>query len=165
MKTAVTIKVPVDVDWDGGTRLQVYTDRGSGTVDTNDPLLPRAVEVFPGQLVSAGYGQQTYGEGAYGFNTPAPPRTGGFGEQVYGDGPYGESEPYVEVTVNLPAAFGKWKFAVEAIDGEGNVQSDPLTEVAQIVSATEPPTVRGFAFGSYASITDQVTFSIVVNTE
>ena len=165
MKTAVTIKVPIDPDWDGETRLQVYTDRGGGTVDTTDPLLPRPVEVFPGALRAKGFGRFPLGRGRFGSNKPAYPRNGGFFDQRFGTGALGRSKPFVRLTVNVPAVFGKWKFAVEAIDAEGNVQSDPITEVARILSAAEPPTIKSFAFGSYDGGTDQVTFSLRVNTE
>ena len=165
MKTPVTIRVPIDESWDAGTRIQVFTDAGTGTVDENNPLLARARDVFPAGRRSEGYGLQPYGLGGYGLNTPDPKRSGGFGEPVYEEGPYGDSQARVELTVKIPPAFGKWIFAVKTVDAQGNVQTDPALQISRIVSATEPPTVTDLAFVSYDAVNDRVTLSFTRNTE
>jgi len=73
---------------------------------------------------------------------------------------YGDSQPYVEVTCYLPATFGVWKFAVEAIDAEGNVQAGGLEEIERVVSGTEPSPMTDFSLSSYDSETDTFTFAI-----
>ncbi len=162
---AITLRVPIGDDWDGGHRVQVYTDRGSGTVDTSRPLLARPAEIFPGQLASKGYGMHPWGRGRFGDNKPSRPRTGVYGRQIYGVSPYGNPEPFMEVTVEVPAAFGAWKFGVEVVDRFGTVQSGGLQEIVAVVSGTDPAPVSAFAVAGYDSQTDQVTFGFEKNTE
>ena len=160
MKQPITLQVPIEDDWDAGTRLQVYSNGGSGAIDTAAPLLPRAKDVFPKALSAAGYGNQVYGVGEYGRNLPDRRANGGYGDQQFGQIDYGDSQPYVEVTCYLPATFGVWKFAVEAIDAEGNVQAGGLEEIERVVSGTEPSPMTDFSLSSYDSETDTFTFAI-----
>ena len=162
-QTAI-LRVPIDDGWDAGTRLQVYADFGSGTVDTDTPLLARPFEVFPGQHALRGHGEQPYGRGRVGDGKAARPVTG-VGRAIYGRTPYGSAPPFVEVPVNVPAAFGQWKFAVKAVDGAGNAQSAGLNEIEAVVSGTEPPPVKSFALHSIHLITGQATFDFTLTEE
>ena len=165
MKTPVTLRVSIDSSWDADTRLQVYTDEGGGTVDTTRPLLPDPKAVFPGAAKSKGYGRQPYGRGRHGNHKPARSRNGGYGRRVYGRTPHGRSEPYLAVTVQVPATFGLWKFAVEAVDQYGNVQAGGLAEIQRVVSGTEPPPIKDLALSNYDAGSDQVTLKFALNTE
>ena len=71
----------------------------------------------------------------------------------------GTTPPFVEIPVEIPAAFGKWKFAVRAVNGEGTVQGEALEEIEAVVSAEEPAPLRSLSLAGYDSETDQVTFN------
>jgi len=165
MKTEVTLKVPIDESWGAGIRLQVFSNGGSGDVDTDTPLLPRAKNVFPGALEARGYGIHPYCGGRYGTNLPSRLQNGGYGDHVYAGVPYGTSQPYIEIAVHIPATFGKWKFGVAAVDEQGNVQGDSVEVIERMISATEPPTLKSLALDSYDGENDQVTLSFGANTE
>ena len=165
MRTPVTLRVEIDDAWDAGMCLQVYTDRGSGTIDTDAPLLAEPMEVFPNALPSAGFGAFPFGAGEFGSNRPGRPQNGGFGDQPFASVGFGTSSPYVLVTVNVPAAFGAWKFAVESLDAEGNAQGAALVELQRIVSGTEPVQLQSFGVSSYDSQNDVLTLTLSRNTE
>lgn len=164
-KQSVTLRVPIASGWDGRTRLQVYTNFGSGAVDTSKPLLPRPMEVFPGQPVSRGFGARRFGLGRFGDGKPGRGGTAVFGRQRFGKTPFGNPTPFVEVTVDVAAAFGAWKFGVKAVDRFGNVQAGGAEEVTRVVSGTDPPPLKSFAVNGYDSQVDQVTFDFVKETE
>lgn len=163
-KQAVTLRVPIHEDWDAGDRLQIYTNFGSGEVDTDKPLLRRPVEIFPGQQRSRGLGRQPVGIGRVGDFKAARPRRG-LGTTRAGVTPVGTTPAVIEVTVDLPAAFGKWKFAAKAIDRHGNVQSGDLEVIEAVVSGTEPPPLEAFSYNGYDSETDQVSFDFSKGAE
>jgi hypothetical protein len=164
VKQTVTLRVPIDDDRDGGDRMQVYTDLGTGTVDTAKPLLSRGAEVFPGYPPGEGLGDDPIGEYAIGDSRP-PLRRTGIGEEELGNDPIGEGTAEREIDVNVPAGFGRLKFAVEVADAYGNVQAGAAQEVTVLVSGTEPSPLRSFTFGSYDAPSDQVTFSFARNAE
>lgn len=163
-RQTVVLRVPIDDAWDAGDRIQLYTDRGTGTVDTTDPLLVRPQEIFPGEIAARGYGVHPYGVGRAGDFKASRPSCG-IETGVYGVTPYGTAPPFVEIEVDLPAAHGAWKFAIEVIDRDGTVQAGALSEIQMVVSGTEPSPLSAFAFNNYNAGSDQVTFDFTANTE
>lgn len=164
-KQTIILRTVIDEDWDAGTRLQVYTDRGTGTIDTSKPLLARPLEVFPGSVAANGFGTEPFGANRFGDQGPARPGTAVLDRQVFGQTPFGGGEEIIDVPVEVPAAFGKWKFVVQAIDRHGNAQSGALTEIEGVVSGTDPAPLSEFALFGYDAGTDQATFSFTRNTE
>jgi len=161
MKQSVTLRIPVPDGWDGRDRLQVFTDWGTGTIDTTKPLLPEPIEVFRLQREAMGVGQQVVG-GAR-ADLKAGRRPGTLGQGTVGVTPVGQDPETVDVSVELPAAFGPWKFAAQSIDRYGNVQSEALAAITKVVSATEPAGLSGLTFSSYDGGTDRVTFAFERN--
>lgn len=165
MKETINLRTPIPTDWEEGTAVQVYTDRGSGTVDLTKPLLPTPYRVAgDGGRVKTGFGHVPYGRGRFGHGRPSRPRTG-YGHGRYGHTPYGRTDRFVDVPVSVTPTFGPWKFQVAAVDAAGNVQAAGLFEIIRVVSSTTPPAVRDFAFGSYDSINDQISFNLTLNLE
>ena len=158
----VTVRVPVDQSWRAGDTLQVYCDQGSGTIDFTRPLLNPRFDMFPGTFEERGYGGEPYGAVPYGGGAPTTKRGGGYGDQAYGSVPYGGGTAHVDVRVFVGQGFGSYKFAAETFDRAGNVQSGAPVEFSQLVSGGDPPPLRRFDFGSFASVTDQVTFNVAV---
>jgi len=166
MRTAVAIRVPYPADADAGDALQAYTDFGSGTVDTTQPLLQGPAELFArGVLRSAGLGSEVRGETVPESTLAQPRRAPGLGNEVLGETPCGETPSFQEITVQVPPAFGKHKFAMQMVDEAGNPQGAVLAEVQTWVSSEEPPELSDFAFESYDAGTDRLTFSLAKNTE
>lgn len=164
MKQTVILRVPIEDDWDAGARLEVFTDFGHGSVDYTRPLLQRGLDLFPGQHGGRGVGVQPVGVGRVGDHKAARPAVG-IGSSIVGITPVGTAPSYVEIPVSVPAAFGAWKFAVRAVDGQGNVQSEEAVESTVLVSGTEPPPLRTFALDSYDAIKDRLTFWFSRETE
>lgn len=164
MKQAITLRVPIHEDWDAGDRVQVFTDFGTGTVNLTKPLLPRPVSVFPGKHRARGLGSQPVGSGRVKDGRASRPHRGIRTTRV-GRTPVGNAEPFVALTVNVPAAFGQWKFAVRVVDAFQNVQAGGEQEIEAIVSGTDPMPLRRLDFDSYDGGSDQVTFNLTRNTE
>ena len=163
-RQSVTLAVPYDDAWDAGDRLQVFTDFGSGTIDVSQPLLARAVEIFPRQFPARGLGQQPLGVGQAGNGKAARP-PGKAGRTILGVTPLGTAPPLLDVSVDAPPVFGTWKFAARAADRYGNVQAASLAEATTCVSATEPTPLATFRLASYDAGTDVFTFDVAVGTE
>lgn len=163
-RMTVSLHIEVDPAWRTSDRLQIYTDKGTGTVDTAVELLTEPVAIFPDDardlVEHAGYGEDPYGETPYGGEEVAAP-DGGYGEAPYGEVPYGEDPWMVIVEIQIPQAFGNWKFSAQVIDGAGNPQG-ALTEFTQFVSGEDPPQLASFNFASFNSGTDKVTFNVAV---
>ena len=163
-KQTVTLRVPVDDDWDAEDRVQVYTDFGSGMIDMTRPLLSRQRDVFPGQHHARGFGEQPFGVGRFSdFKAERP--VSGFEQTPFGVAPFGTPGPFVELTVDVDAAHGKWKFAVKAVDRDGTVQGGALQETSVVVSGTDPPPLARFAFNGYDGVNDQAIFDIEPGTD
>jgi len=157
-RVPVKVRVRIADGWRVGDKLQIYTDWGSGTIDTDRPLLPQAMEIFPGQIKPEGMGTGAMGRGSI-SGKPSPPYHGGLGHTPLGVGPLGGSEPYAIVTVYVPDACATWKFAAEAVDEAGNPQGDALEEMEALVSGEEPPPLLAFAFSAYDDVNDKAKFS------
>ena len=164
-KQSVTLRVPIDETWDGGTRLQVYTNSGSGEIDFDSPLLARPVEVFPARPASRGLGGLPLGATRLGDEKPSRPHNAILAEEELGRTPLCGLEPFIDLVVDVPAVFGVWKFAVKAFDRFDNVQAEAGAEIERMVSGTEPVPLESFAVDNYDSETDQVTFAFVKQTE
>ena len=164
MKQAITLRVPIHADWDAGDRVQVFTDFGTGTVDLTKPLLARPVDVFPGRHRARGLGFQPVGRGRVKGGRASRPHRGIRTTRV-GRTPVGNAEPFVALTVNVPAAFGQWKFAVRVVDAFQNVQAGGAQEISAIVSGTDPSPLRRLEYAGYDNVNDQVTFTLTRNTE
>lgn len=163
-KQTVTLRVLVDDAWDANDRLEVYTDNGTGTIDTTTPLLVRQGGVFPGRHPARGVGRQPVGRGRVGTGKAAL-SSGGIGRTRVGKTPVGRTPLFVDLTVDVDAAHGTWKFAVGAVDRDGSVQSGGLQETSLVVSGTDPPPLNKFELNSYDGGSDQVIFDIAQGTD
>jgi len=163
-KQTVMLRVPVDEAWDAGDALQVYADSGTGTVDLAKPLLARPAALFPGQHAAKGIGRQPVGRGRTG-DLKARRSRPGMGRARVGITKVGKSPAVLQVPVEIPAAFGNWKFAVKVVDRLGVVQTAAAAELQVVVSGTEPPPLSAFAFDSYDQGADVLTFSFIKGSE
>lgn len=152
---AVTLMIPIDPSWDGGTRINIVTDRGTGTIDEETMLLQMPIEAVPGGR-EQGYGRDPYALRRH-DGKPAV-RRHGHGSEIYGVDTYGAYEPRIAVTVHVPAVFETWQFAAVAVDEAGNVQGDAVSELSVILSGTEPDPLQLFSFDEYDAVNDVVTF-------
>ncbi|MCO6436550.1 MAG: hypothetical protein J5J06_05635 [Phycisphaerae bacterium] len=149
----VILRVPVARTWDAGTRLQVYEDRGTGTVDYTRPLLGRPVEVFPGRPANTPPLQRIAGDGRLGR------RQDGSGSRDGLAGKAGTTESYVDVAVSIRAGYGLRTFGVVATSPAGVPQSAPV-ELEHFVSATDPRPVKRFALETFDAGSRRVRFAI-----
>ena len=154
----VALAVPVDPSWAFGTKLQAYSDFGTGTIDTGRPLLAQPVDPYVGRVKPAGFGQAGYGETSYGTTTRRIGR-GGYGNLPHATVPFGDGARRVTVVARVPDAYGSWKFAVEAISPAGDAQTDALEERAVFLSGRLPGPVKAMAIDSFAGDTLTLTYS------
>ena len=154
------LRVPCDDDWEADDRIQVYTDYGTGVLDTDAPLLSRAVAMFPGVHFPGGYGGNDYGSVDYGSEHPTWPHTGGYGDHAYGELDYGADDPYIVIPITIEDAVGDWIFGVAVVDGAGNSQSGAIAETTYHVSGEDPTPAGTFVFSAYVSESDQCEFTI-----
>ncbi len=163
-KIAIKLRIPYPEDADAGDALQVYTDFGSGTIDTSKPLLASPQPLFPGQ--SKRY--EGIGTGVLGLHKiggrMSPPHGSNLGQTTLGITPTGQAPSYMDVVVLLSPAFGKFKFAAEIVDAEGNKQIAAMPVIERMVAATDPPPLESFSFASYDGMADTFTFGFTRNT-
>lgn len=163
----VSLQVQIDPTWRPSDRLQIYTDSGSGTVDDSAPLLATPAEIFPDEardLVEfGGHGSWSHGSVPHGgaISVASPDKLKGHGSWPHGSVPHGGGPAYAVIEVQIPQAFGDWKFSAEAIDGAGNVQG-ALSEFTQRVSGEDPLPLTSFSFSSFNIGTDTATFAVAV---
>ncbi len=158
-KPIVTIRVPVDPSWDGGTRLQVYGDAGSGTVDFAKPLLARPAEVMPGRVEARPLGSQRLGVAKLADNKPEAVRNGRLEHTALGTTPLGTAPDFIEVAVPVGANYRPEKFAVRPVDRAGVEQSASTPEATVFVAATDPEPLLKFSFDSM--VAGKARFAIV----
>ena len=163
MKQRVSLAIEVDATWRTGTRLQLYTDWGTGTIDATQPLLARAAEVWPGYGPSGGFAVDRFGE--RGFFDGLPPIRRGFFDAPFALYPFCEEPAFRRLEVLLPAAYANWSFAAKAIDLVGNEQDAELAESEALISGTQPPAVHRWAFESWDNANSQITFMLVPGVE
>ena len=164
-QSQVDLWIKVEDDWRAADTIQVYTDFGSGTIDEDKPLLAVRAAIFPedfrDRVWSGGYGDNPSGEVPYGEAGATASYDEGYGADPYGDVPYGETERKIKIPVAVESAYGTWKFAARVYDGAGNPQG-ALVEFSQFMSGENPPPLASFAYSSYDSGTDIVSFSFSV---
>lgn len=166
MRTTLKLRVPYPAPADAGDALQIYTDRGTGTVDTTKGLLQAPAGLFPGVLQRfGGFGSEVFGESDAETGFALPPAPLGFGSETFGDTPFGDALAYREVAVHVPPSFGVHKFNARLVDEAGNPQGDAMPLGEFMVSSEEPPSLKSFAFDSYNDVDDVVTFTFTKNTE
>lgn len=158
-QTSVVLEVAVQPSWDAETRLNAFTDHGTGMIDYATPLLGRGIPAFPGARAIRTMGGGRYGEGRYGSARPVAGRHGGYGSAPYGASSYGNEPDMVSVAVNVAPCFGWRKFAVKAFDEAGVEQGSPI-EATVFVSSTEPEELSLFALEGHDSVTDTLTFAV-----
>lgn len=163
MRTPVTLRIIVPDDADAGDGVQVYTDFGSGTIDTSRPLLAKPAPIF-----GADTGRfKRFAD--FSMSRTFPTQRPGTLRETLGDLAFTkglvEFARYVDVTVQVPPNYGMHLFAGQLVDAAGNEQGGLLPEIAVFVSSSEPPTVRRFAFAGYDAGTDRVTFEVAANSE
>ena len=163
-RVAVQLRIKIADAWRAGDKVQVYTNFGSGEIDTDHPLLSEPVEILPGVEPFAGFGGGEFGGGVYGDSRAPMMHTGGFGDMPMGQGAFGGSEPYVTVTVYVDDAFGVWKFAAKSVDKAGNLQEDALEEIDALVSGEEPPALTAFTFSEHDDVNDKAKFAFAMGT-
>jgi len=163
-KVEINLQLQVHSTWRSADRVQVYTDSGTGTVDADSPLLPVARPLFPfdplDRVAEGGYGVSPYGVAGYGGG-PVGCGQSGYGIAPYAEGPYAGSYEVAHVTVAVIPGYGDWIFAAQAIDGAGNEQGE-LQEFTKFLSGENPPPLSAFAYSSYDSGTDTLTFGVAV---
>jgi len=166
MKHPVVLRIPYPSDADGGDAVQVYSDFGSGTIDTTRPLLPVPVPLFPGRTTRfSGLRSVRLGRTGFAPFTPPPLRAADMASVIHGVTPYPPTTPYREVVVMIPPGFGDYQFQARLTDENGNEQAANFPAITAIVSATTPPTMRRIELGGYDPVGDAVTIDYLKNTE
>lgn len=157
-RVPVTLRVNVDATWLHGTRVQVYTDWGTGTIDTSKPLLNRPLDPYARKPRPGGLGANRLGEVPLGA---AAAYLGGDGpmQHALGSVSLDSAVQSFEVTVHVPDACAAWKFAAQALDEGGNAQGAALDELTAYVSGREPRPVTGLTLSGYDGGTDKLTFT------
>lgn len=159
----VTLKIPVVAGWRALDGVQVFTDYGTGTIDTDRPLLATPRRLFPKEkrdrVKHGGHGSAAYGASPAGEVTAVPQRRSGHASDPHASVAYGAGKDYAELMVMVPQDYGAWKFAARVEDGAGNQQGS-LVELTHFISGEEPLIPGTFAYSSYDSGTDVVTFSL-----
>lgn len=166
MRTTVKVQVPYPELADAGDAVQVFTDLGTGTVDTATPLLQQPAPLFARGLKRfGGFGTEVYGESDPATGFALPPAAPGFGSEAFGESAYAETPSYREVPVKVPPAFGVHKFSARVVDEAGNPQGDALPVGEFFISSERPPSLRSFTFSGFNAGNDRVTFNLARNTE
>jgi len=161
MRQRVRLRIEIDPTWRANDRLQVFTDWGTGTIDTDKPLLFRPVRIFPDDpredVAPRPWMTERLGTA---ISSRARGGRSGIGEEgLWPAGGLGAWKRYRAVEVLLPSAYGTWKFACRVIDGAGNEQGD-LVEFSRFMSGEDPAPVASFAYDSFDDETDKATFAI-----
>jgi hypothetical protein len=156
----VKLAVPVDSTWRWGTRVQLYTNNGSGAVDCDQPLLTRPHDVFARSIEPKGHAAVPHAVTAHATLQPEPPHGGGHAMTPHASVPHAAGEAYAEVTVKVAEGFGVYTFGAKAVVA-GNVQAGDPVEFDHLVSGENPPPVK-ITYKEYDSETDQVSFDLAV---
>lgn len=159
MSETMIIDVGVDPSWDADTRVQLYRDNGTGTVDFGVGLMAVPAAVLQG-LPSVVLGENTLGINTLGDNLPATRSDDPAGNMTLGTTPLGGSLPTHSIAVDLDSIYRLEKFAIKAIDRHGTFQTDAAVVTSVFVSGTDPDPMNDFSFVSYDAQTDRVRFSI-----
>jgi len=146
----VRLRIPIASDWRFDHTIQVYTDQGTGVLDTDNPLLSQPLRSFGDVDEPLPWTENAWGSVPWGNHVPRLDNTGGWGEWPWGEEPNGWclGGDFCEGTVYVDQGFGDYKFAAKAIDGAGNAQAGALVEFTERVSGEHPEPLSAFAFDS-----------------
>jgi len=118
------------------SKIQIYSDNGSGTVDFDNPINDEPLQIWPSPYDKAGFGTSRFGHGDFGFDSAS---ASGFGMGDFGIGQLGLDTDSIEWT-SRPLSKGIYIFSVKVIDKDGN-QSDAIdTGPVTIMPAAKPVT-------------------------
>lgn len=157
---ALQLRIAPAHDWPLGTRLNVFWDAGTGTVDFARPLLMRSVAAFPDMFPARTPGGCYPGRITPGFVAPkAGPR-----DHILGLDTPADTRRKVLIDVPLPRFQGAAKFAVSVYDEFGNAEAGASPSFNVALSG-EPPDAFDPALSAYDATTDTVTVTFSKNTE
>jgi hypothetical protein len=161
-ETVVALTIELDAAWAAAGAVQVFTNQGSGDVDTSKPLLGRARPIRKLVTEPRGLGRDPLGGGALGGGATGRADKLGLGEIPLGRGPLGGEVEVVTVEVAVDPGFGYYKFAARAVDPAGNAQGAAVVESDHFISSEDPPELTGLTFVSHDDGTDQCTFGFTL---
>lgn len=134
--------------------LQLVGDNGTGTLDTDSPILER-VEIYVGG--SGAYGRGYGPRGMYPRGMAAAVRLPGRGWYPRGMGPRGYGCVPVEVSTTVDTC-GAYQFALLAYDAAGNKKTDtPEIKSVSVHLTPDPP--APFKTHSYDTETSTLTLT------
>lgn len=161
-RVEIDLTVPVEASWPADATIEVFSDRGGGSIDYTNPLLRRRLNTLRNVVAPQGIGADPIGALPIGHGKAAAVRNvRGLGALPIGAGPIGADLETVEVAVEVGQGCGTYKFAARAVDGAGNKQSGAGNEFEHWVSGEDPPHLEALAVESYHAGNDQFTFSVV----
>lgn len=135
-----------------GAVAQIFSNKGSGSIDYDEPVTSRPERLWPAWQDKGGFGLSRFGRSDFGFDGSAAV---GFGRGAYGRGEFGFDADMVSWT-SSELRSGIYKFAVRIVDGFGN-EDEGLkeTEPTTVIPGAKPPeevTIASFDKGTNALI-------------
>lgn len=154
------LQIRCEADWPAGTVVNVFEDRGTGTMDLGYRLNGRPIDCYPGVVPENGLGQAPLGRTPLGSGVPG----GLLGHEDLGAEALGVSRPRVSVFLPLPYVEGQRLIAAVPADLAGNQPVGAPTEFAHELDM-EPPGAYNLAYESFDAGTDRFTFSFALHRE
>ncbi|HPC95215.1 MAG TPA: hypothetical protein PLU87_09745 [Sedimentisphaerales bacterium] len=137
-----------------GAALNIYSDRGTGQIDYDEPLNDASIPIWPCPQDKAGFGMSRFGDGDFGWDAAAAV---GFGKGCFGYGPFGLDADAIEWISPLLAS-GTYRFGVKVIDEAGNASAAVETGPWTVVAPARPAAKLDVA--SFDAETGRLTLSV-----
>jgi hypothetical protein len=137
-----------------GSIIQIYSDRGSGEIDYENPINAEPIRVWPSVFEKSGFGTSRFGEGDFGYDSAAAI---GFGRGDFGCGEFGLDADAIEwISETLPA--GSYKFAAKVFDSAG--RQSVATETQPFVVIPPPKPAEDLNVSSFDKQTNTLILSV-----
>lgn len=137
-----------------GAALNIYSDRGTGQVDYDEPLNDASIPIWPCPRDKAGFGMSRFGDGDFGWDAAAAV---GFGKGCFGCGPFGLDADAIEWISPLLAS-GTYRFGVRVIDEAGDASAAVETGPLAVIAPARPAARLDLA--SFDAETGRLTLSV-----
>jgi len=137
-----------------GSTAQIYSDKGMGQIDYDNPLEDRPIRIWPAWQDKAGFGLSRFGISDFGFDSAGAV---GCGKGCFGYGQFGLDADTLE-WISEPMDAGVYKFAVRISDQAGNESVSSETGEVTVTPQVRP--AERLSVSSFDKQTNQLVLSI-----
>lgn len=157
----VILDIEVEDDWTHDHELEVFTDNGTGTLEST-PILSAPLKAFGVGEAPTTWNQQRWNGLPWNGVAHRKQKKTRWNGWPWNAAPFlwNGLGNFIRVLVYVNQGAGEYKFGARAFDVAGNEQAGSTVEITKFVSGEQPTPLSAFTFVSYDGGSDRISWSV-----